>query len=398
MSIFGSGRATVWQLSAAQALAGSHATVVFATGAVVGRDLAPEAALATLPISLFVVGMAASTLPAGMIATRYGRSRVFLIGNILGVLSGLFAALALSIQSFLTFCLSTILAGAYAAVVLTFRFAAAECVPPVAKARALSTVLAGGVLAGIVGGQLVSLTMDWIPGRDFLGTYLASSVVALLAGLLLSRVTLDRPIAGPATSGRPFREIARQPLFLTAVISGLVTYLLMNFLMTSAPLAMRMHGLAQHHANTAVQWHVVAMYAPSFIVGRLITRFGATIVTAAGLIIIAIAAAIGLVGMTSAHFLATMIVLGVGWNFGFAGASAMVLETHRPEERARVQSANDFIVFGAVAVGSFLSGGVLVRFGWEVVCASAFPLVLAAVIVLIAFRQRRTAAPPLASV
>lgn len=392
MSIFGSGRATVWQLSAAQALAGSHATVVFATGAVVGRQLAPDAALATLPISLFVVGMAASTLPAGMIATRHGRSRVFLVGNMLGILSGLLAALAVSVQSFLSFCLATFMAGAYAAVVLTFRFAATECVPPEAKARALSTVLAGGVLAGIVGGQLVSLTMDWVPERDFLGTYLASSVIALLAGLLLSRVKLDRPIAAPEASGRPFREIARQRIFLTAVVSGLVTYLLMNFLMTSAPLAMRMHGLAQHHANTAVQWHVVAMYAPSFVVGRLLTRFGTAAVTAAGLIIIALAAAIGLTGMTSGHFLAAMIVLGIGWNFGFAGASAMVLETHRPEERTRVQSANDFIVFGAVAIGSFLSGGVLTQFGWQVVCAAAFPLVLAAVMVLIAFRQRRVAA------
>jgi MFS family permease len=398
MSIFGAGRATVWRLSAAQALAGSHATVVFATGAVLGRQLAPEAALATLPISLFVVGMAASTLPAGRIATRHGRSRVFLIGNILGILAGLTAALGVWLQSFVLFCIATFAAGGYAAVVLTFRFAAAECVPAPAMARALSTVLAGGVLAGLIGGQLVSFTMNLIPGRDFLGTYLASSGIALLAAVLLSKVKLDQPIAAPTASGRAFREIARQPLFLAAVSSGLVTYLLMNFLMTSAPLAMRMHGLAQHHANTAVQWHVVAMYAPSFVVGRLITRFGAPLVTAAGLVIIGLSAAIGLMGMTSGHFLAAMIVLGIGWNFGFTGASAMVLETHRPEERARVQSANDFIVFGAVAVGSFLSGGVLVSQGWAMVCVIAFPPVLAALVALFAFagagRVRRSTPRP----
>jgi MFS family permease len=387
MSVFGTGRGTVWRLSVAQAVAGSHATVLFATGAVVGQHLAPTAALATLPISAFVVGMAASTLPAGMIATRHGRSKVFLIGGLLGIASGLLAAAAVWFGSFVLYCLATLLGGAYAAVVLTFRFAATDGVPPEAKARALSTVMAGGVLAGLVGGQLVSLTMDLVPGRDFVGTYLASAVLAALTLLLLRRVDLRAPIAGAQSAGRPFRVIARQPLFIAAVTSGLVTYLLMNFLMTSAPLAMRMQGLAQHHANTAVQWHVVAMYAPSFVVGSLITRFGAGVVTTVGLFITALAALIGLLGMTPSHFIVSLIVLGIGWNFGFAGASAMVLETHRPEERARVQSANDFFVFGSVAVGSFLSGGVLVTYGWEVVCLIAFPLVVAALGALLFLRR-----------
>ncbi|EQB16344.1 MFS transporter [Novosphingobium lindaniclasticum] len=397
MSIFGQGRPTVWRLCAAQALAGSHATVLFASGAVVGRELAPEAELATLPVSLFVVGMAASTLPAGRIATRHGRSRVFLIGSVSGLMAGLTAALAVVIQSFLLFCAAAFAAGSYAAVVLTFRFAAAECVPAPAKARALSLVLAGGIMAGLIGGQLVSLTMDLIPGRDFVGTYIASSGIAVLAGLLLRKVNLREPIAGTAALGRPLREIARQPLFLAAVSSGVVTYLLMNFLMTSAPLAMRMHGLSQNHANNAVQWHVVAMYAPSFVVGRLITRIGATWVTATGLLIIGLAAGVGLLGMTTDHFLVAMIVLGVGWNFGFTGASAMVLETHRPEERARVQSTNDFIVFGSVALGSFLSGGMLVRYGWQVVCMTVFPLVLFSFIALFAFRRHQADTSPLAA-
>lgn len=168
-----------------------------------------------------------------------------------------------------------------------------------------------------------------------------------------------------------------------------MTYFLMNFLMTSAPLAMRMHELAQPHANTAVQWHVVAMYAPSSVVGSLIPRFGSGVVTTAGLFITALAALIGLLGMTPSHFIVLLIVLGAGWNFGFAGASAMVLETPRPEERARVQSTNDFIVLGSVAVGSFLSGSVLVSYGWEVVCLIVFPLVVAALGALLFLRRRQ---------
>jgi MFS family permease len=186
------------------------------------------------------------------------------------------------------------------------------------------------------------------------------------------------PTAAEIAGGRPLGLIARQPRFVTAVICGVVSYTLMNFLMTAAPLAMRLCGLPQESANLGLQWHVVAMYAPSFFTGRLITRFGAPRVVTAGLALTAASAAVGLAGVEVAHFWLTLILLGVGWNFGFVGASALVLECHRPEERTRVQSLNDFVVFGVMALGSFASGGLLTIYGWDTVLWVSFvPLAVA---------------------
>ncbi|ONG55869.1 MFS transporter [Pseudoroseomonas deserti] len=371
-------RGNVLRLAVAQALAGANSVVVYATGAIVGATLAPSRALATLPISLFVVGMAVCTLPAGMIAQRHGRRAAFLTGTGCGVLTGLLAMLAVLFGAFWLFCLATFFGGAYAAVVLSFRFAAADCAPPERRPRALSAVMAGGVFAGVIGPQLVTHTMDlWLP-HVFAATYLAQSAVAALSALLLLGIRLPKPGAAEAGRGRPLGVIIRQPRFVTAVICGVVSYLLMNFLMTAAPLAMQMCGLSQESSNLGLQWHVIAMYGPSFFTGRLITRFGAPRVVAAGLLLTAAAAAVGLTGIDVAHFWATLILLGLGWNFGFVGASALVLECHRAEERTRVQSFNDFVVFGTMAFGSFLSGGLLTAYGWDMVLWLSFaPLVLA---------------------
>ena len=380
-------RGAVRRLMVAQALAGANSTVIYATGAVIGEGLAPNPALATLPISVLVVGMASSTLPAGMIAERYGRRTVFLLGNAFGVMAGLLGTLAIAISSFILFCVATFLGGVYAAVVLTFRFAAAECVPDAERPRALATVLAGGVVAGVIGGQLVTATMTLVAGKVFVGTYLASAVAAMLSAAVLSGIKLPPLRRHHMDRGRPLGEIVRQPLFVSAAICGIISYLLMNFLMTSAPLAMHLHGHHQSAADQVIQWHVVAMYLPSFLTGRLIARFGAGKITGIGLVIIAIAAGFGYAGTTIAHFTAALVFLGLGWNFGFTGGSAMVLNTHRPEERTRVQSLFDFLVFGSVAVGSFLSGGILMNYGWQVVCALAIPPVLAALIALFKFRR-----------
>jgi MFS family permease len=175
-----------------------------------------------------------------------------------------------------------------------------------------------------------------------------------------------------AAGGRPLSVIARQPRFITAVICGVVSYLLMNFLMTAAPLAMQMCGLSQEASNLGLQWHVIAMYAPSFFTGRLITRFGAARVVTAGCGLLAASAAVGLSGVDVAHFWLTLALLGLGWNFGFVGASSLVLECHLPEEKTRVQSLNDFVVFGTMAVGSFLSGGLLTSYGWSTVLWLSF--------------------------
>jgi predicted MFS family arabinose efflux permease len=371
--------ADILRLAVAQALGGANSAVVFAIGAIVGNMLAPSKALSTLPISVFVVGMAACTLPAGIIARHHGRRAAFLTGTGCGVLAGLLAALAVVLGSFRLFCAATLFGGAYAAVVLSFRFAAADCVPPERRARALSAVMAGGVFAGVIGPQLVTYTMDLWQPYQFAATFLAQAAVAALSAFVLFGVRISTPTAAEVAGGRPLAEIVRQPRFLTAVICGVVSYTLMNFVMTAAPLAMRLCGIPQASSNLGLQWHIIAMFAPSFFTGRLIARVGATRVVAAGFALTSASIAIGLMGVDVAHFWLSLILLGLGWNFGFVGASALVLECHRPEERTRVQSLNDFIVFGTMALGSFASGGLLTTYGWNTVLWVSFlPLAVAA--------------------
>lgn len=383
-------RWNVLRLAICQALAGANSTVVYATGAVVGDMLAPSKALATMPISIFVVGMALCTLPAGAVAQRHGRRAAFMLGTGCGVLAGLLGALAVYYAAFWVFCAATFFGGVYAAVVLSFRFAAADCAAPARRPRALSAVMAGGVFAGVIGPQLVTHTMDlWAP-HLFAATYVGQAAVAAISAFILLGVKLPMPTAAERAGGRPLGVIVRQPRFILAIICGVVSYLLMNFLMTAAPLAMKFCGLSQESANLGLQWHVIAMYGPSFWTGRLITRFGAAKVVAAGLILTGASSAVGLLGIDVAHFWATLILLGLGWNFGFVGASAMVLECHRPEEKARVQSFNDFAVFGTMAIGSFLSGGLLSSFGWNTVLWLSFAPLLTAVLALVAGRHTAT--------
>ncbi|SOZ19131.1 putative permease of the Major Facilitator Superfamily (MFS) family [Cupriavidus taiwanensis] len=385
--------ASVARLAIAQALSGANSTVVYATGAIIGNMLSPRPELATLPISLFVVGMALSTLPVGMLARRFGRPAAFLAGNVCGVLVGLLAALALVNRSFALFCFAMLFGGAYAAVVLTFRFAAAECVGPEERPRALSLVLAGGVAAGVVGPQLVSATMNLWPPHAYAVTYLTSAAVAVLAALVLRGVRFQVRTSGPRTdSGRPVREILRQPQLLVAMLCGVVSYMMMNFMMTSAPLAMELCGIPRLYSNYGIEMHVIAMYAPSFFTGRLIARFGAPAIVLAGLALTGMAALAGLSGMTVHHFWIALVLLGVGWNFGFLGASAMVLTCHRPEEGPRVQSLNDFVVFGAMVVGSFVSGSLLAAFGWAMVSSLILPPVVIAAAALL-WLQRTSVEP-----
>jgi predicted MFS family arabinose efflux permease len=386
------GQTDVFRLAVAQALAGANSAVTYATGAVIGNTLAPSKALATLPISVFVVGMAACTLPVGMIARRYGRRTAFLAGTACGVLAGLLATWAIVTGSFGLFCVATFLGGAYAAVVLSFRFAAADCVPPERRARALSAVMAGGVFAGVVGPQLVNTTMDLWPPYMFAATFIAQAAVAVLSALVLFTVQIPRPTPAELAGGRPLSVIVRQPRFIIAVICGVVSYTLMNFVMTAAPLAMHLCGLSQESSNWGLQWHIIAMFGPSFFTGKLITRFGAPRIVGVGLALTGISVAIGLTGVDIVHFWLTLILLGLGWNFGFVGASALVLECHRPEERTRVQSLNDFFVFGTMMLGSFSSGTLLTSYGWNTVLWVSF-IPLAAAVVALSARVSSRGAP-----
>ncbi len=376
-------RANVLRLAAAQALAGANASVIFATGAIIGSTLSPDPALATVPISVFVVGMAAGTLPTGWLGRRYGRRAAFMAGGTCGALAGLVAALALVAGSFPLYCVATLFGGLYASVVQSFRFAAADGASAAFRPRALSWVMAGGVLSGVIGPQLVTFTMDLWQPYLFAASYLAQAVVALIAMAVLWGVDLPPPPV-TASGGRPLLEIVSQRRFVVAALCGTVTYMLMNLVMTSAPLAMRMCGLPLSQSNMAIQWHIVAMYGPSFFTGALIARFGAQRVVAVGLVLLAAAGITGLAGITLGHFVVGLVLLGLGWNFGFVGASAMVLECHRPEERTRVQSVNDFLVFGTMAVGSFSSGHLLAVYGWAAVNWVVFPPVLLALTMLVA--------------
>jgi MFS family permease len=385
-------RSNVARLAAAQALTGANSAVIFATGSIVGATLAPDMSLATVPLSMYVVGMAAGTLPTGAISRAYGRRVAFIIGTGCGVVTGLLGAFAILQASFPLFCCATFLGGLYGAVSQSYRFAAADGASAGFRSKAVSWVMAGGVFAGVLGPQLVQWTMDIWPPYLFAFSFVVQAAVALLAMAVLSGVDAPKPAPSDLHGGRPLFEIARQPRFIAAALCGVISYPMMNLVMTSAPLAMKMCGLSVSDSNFGIQWHIVAMYGPSFITGSLIARFGAPRIVALGLLLEAAGAAIGLSGVTALHFWATLIVLGVGWNFSFVGASALVLETHRPQERNKVQAFNDFLVFGMMAVGSFSSGQLLAHYGWSAVNMVVFPPVLLglAVLSVASFARRRT--------
>jgi MFS family permease len=387
-------RANVLRLAAAQALTGANAAVIFATGSIVGATMAPDVSLATVPLSVYVVGLACGTLPTGMISRAYGRRVAFVIGAACGVLTGLLGAVAILRGSFALFCAATFLGGLYGAVSQSYRFAAADGASAAYRPKAVSWVMAGGVFAGVLGPQLVSWTMDLWPPYLFAVSFFAQAIVALIAMAVLAGVDAPRPAPADLTGGRPLMEIARQPRFIAAAICGVVSYSIMNLVMTSAPLAMQMCGHPISASNFGLQWHMVAMFGPSFFTGSLIARFGAAKVVAAGLVLEAVAALIGLHGITTAHFWVCLIMLGLGWNFGFVGASAMVLETHRPSEKNKVQSFNDFLIFGLMAVTSFSSGQLLASYGWNAVNIVVFPpVVLGLIVLVVAALGRRPAAP-----
>lgn len=357
----------ITRLALAQALAGANSVVFYATGAIVGNAIAPSSSLATLPITMFVLGMAACILPLGALARNYGRKTAFMTGTGTGVITGLTAALAVVLGSFLLFCIAAFLGGAYAAVALSFRFAATDGVTPERRARALSLVMGGGVAAGVIGPMLVTGTMHLWPPHTFAMTFIAQSLVAAFSALVLKGVKSVEPMIVAKAAGRPLAEIVRQPGFINTVFSGAVTYMVMNFLMTAAPLSMHMHGLSQEASNLGIQWHVIAMYGPGFFTGKLIGRFGAMRIAAVGLLITAGSVVAGLSGTDIFHYWLSLILLGIGWNFGFIGASAKIIDYHHPEEKTQVQSLNDFVVFGVMIVGSFSSGALLNLFGWNAV-------------------------------
>ena len=382
-------------LAIAQALAGGNSTVLVATAGIVGTMLAPDKSLATLAISIYVLGMWMGTLPLGALARRLGRRNALQIGTVCGVLTGLICCLAVLQGSFLLFNVGAVFSGLYASAHQSYRFAAADTASEAFRPKAISWVLFGGVVASVVGPQLVIVTQDLWPPYLFAATYIGQAALALISAGVLMFMNIPKPPARSAAGdGRPLGEIAKQPRFVVAVACGVATYSMMNLVMTSAPLAMVMCNHSVTDATLGLQWHVLGMYAPSFATGALMSRFGLERITGAGLALIIVSAVIGIAGISLWHFWIALALLGVGWNFAFIGATTMVTHCHRPNERNKVQAFNDFLVFGSMAIGSFSSGALLVSFGWSMVNGVVFPVALAATALLVwgVLRGRRQAA------
>jgi MFS family permease len=371
-------------LAVAQALAGGNNTVIVATSGIVGSVLAPDPALATLPISVMVVGMWMGTLPVGALSKAYGRRFALQTGSAFGALSGLISCAAMLRGSFSLLLVGTLCGGLYAAAHQSYRFAAADTASSRFRAKAVAWVLAGGMFAAVIGPQIVILTKDIWPAYLFAGTYLAQSACAVLAAAVLIFLKIPRPhVSHSLVDGRPLTEIIVQPKFIVAVVCGLASYAMMNMVMTSAPLAMVMCNHSVSDAALGIQWHVLGMYAPSFITGSLILRLGVRPMMVVGLTLIVVAAAIGLLGITLWNFWIGLALLGVGWNFSFITATTLVTECHDPHERNKVQAFNDFLVFGSMAIGSLSSGALLARYGWTAVNGMVFPVMLVAAVLLV---------------
>lgn len=389
-------RRTAVVLAAAQAIVGSAAPIAISVGGLAGHYLlGADKSLATAPVTGFTVGVALGAIPAALILKRLGLRLGFMTGTVMTASGGLIATLALFAQSFWLFAAGLALIGVGNAFVQQFRFAAAESAPVAFKARAISFVLAGGVLTAIIGPQIVIFTRELLAPVMFAGTFASVLGIAAVGALILS--ALPRTQAEPHVSAvsqmpaRPLGEIVRQPKYLTGLLCGVGTYALMSFVMTGAPLAMVGCGFSTDQAMLGISWHVMAMYAPSFFTGKLIARFGKEKIMAAGLVLLLGCAVVALSGIELWQFWTALVLLGVGWNFGFIGSTAMVAESYHPSEKGRALGFHDFVLFSTVAFASFMSGLVYNLAGWEMLNWIVFPVsaVCLAALGLLAVRGRR---------
>ncbi|MDP1731035.1 MAG: MFS transporter [Devosia sp.] len=383
-------------LSLSQALAGSSQAILISVAALTAVGMAPAQGLATLPVTLMIIGTALTTGPAAWLIHSWGRRQGFMFGAAISVPAALLAATAAWIGNFWVFCLALAVFGASGAFGQQYRFAAADSVPPALKSRAISWVLFGGVLAGFIGPQLSALSKDWIAGATFTGTYLVMAVLALIAIGVLSMTRLAPTVrkAEDRKAGRSFAQLLRTPQILVAMLGGSASYALMTLVMVGAPLAMvYVCGHSTEEAAFAIQWHIVAMFAPSFVTGVIISRLGANLTASLGLMLILAAAIVNLSGISVGHFVAALVLLGVGWNFGFIASTALLAESYRPEEAARVQGLNEQVVFGVMAIASVASGLLLELIGWQSINVLAIAVAAAAIAVLAwdQFRTRETA-------
>jgi MFS family permease len=377
-------------LAACQALLFTNNSTLIAINGLAGLSLAPNAALATLPVTCWVLGGAIATMPASFHMKRVGRQRGLTSGTLWGIGGALVCALAIWLQNFWLLCFGTLVWGTYNAYGQYYRFAAADIATPDFRATAISLVLAGGLVGGILGPTTSRYTIDLLQPK-FMGAYLALIVFAVATMVLLRFIRIPTPSASErAAAGRPLREIAAQPKFVVAVLSSAIGYGVMNFLMTSTPIAMQVCGHPYGDAAFVISSHVVAMFAPSFVTGRLIRAAGVLPVMLAGAFLNLVCIGVALAGVAVANFWWSMVLLGVGWNFLYIGGTTLLTETYRPEERAKAQGANDQAIFIMMAISSFTSGMTVTTAGWERVNLMALPLIGAVAVMLFwfAFRER----------
>lgn len=373
----------VWMLVAAQALGGASPPIIIALGGLVGQSLTSDPVLSTLPVSLYQLGVALSTIPAAIIMRRLGRRAGYIVGALAGVLSGLLAAWGIVNGSFIDFCMGTALAGFYGACVQSYRFAAADAVEARDRPRAISLIMVGGLIAAIIGPQVVIWTRDAMPDTPFAGSFISQAALALLALPIIAFLRMPAPAKNQQSdSGRPLKEIALNPNYIVAATASVVSFGLMSFIMTAAPMSMVQTGYSVDVAAMGIQWHVLAMFAPSFFTGRLIQRFGKNQITTLGLLIIAVSGVLAMLGVGVTHYWGSLILLGLGWNFGFIGATAMVTDCYKHSERAKTQALTDFLVFGTVAIASFGSGHLLNTAGWFTINLFMLPIVAIVILML----------------
>lgn len=387
-------RRTVFLLGLCQGLLLTNTVILMAVNALTGYMLADNKMLATLPSMTYVIGSALTAMPAADFMRRRGRRRGFMTGSVLAMLGAVICAVAVMARSFWGVCLGTFFIGCYNASGAFYRFAAADTVTSADKARAISLVLAGGIVGGLIGPESSKLTKDLL-SVTYAGTYLSLVVFAIIAFGLQSRLTLP-PLAVEANDApaRPLAEIARQPKFVVAVICAAFGYGVMNLLMVATPLAMNFCGHPFKEGVFVLEWHVVGMFLPSFFTGNLIKRFGVLPVMLTGVLLNFVTLGIDLSGTSVAHFWFGLFVLGVGWNFMFIGGTALVTETYRASEKTRVQGFNDMLVFGTMAVSSSSAGVLVNAKGWDIVNYAAIPFLSVALIAVIwlMLRERSAAA------